>query len=190
MDNVNPKLLKIIALAKGGVGGERESAIRLVRSICEREGLEFDAVMSETGDMPKTFEPDIKVRHKDELRICIQVAARFAATAENPGVTGGAYRGYKEIYLKYTCTAARHIDTLNAIDVYLKAYRREKKNMLEALKDAFTAKHSLYPQYDTEDDEPPKERTDEDRLKTWRAANLMQGLTESVNLHKQIGKGK
>jgi hypothetical protein len=191
MENIDPKLLKIIALAKAGIGGERESAIALVRKICDREGIDFDAVMSDNGDMPKEYETDIKMKSKDEMRIVIQVAARFATTPEHPGVRGGWYRGYNECFVKYTTTAARHIETLNAIDAYLKVYRREKKNMLEALKEAFTAKHSLYPQFDQDDDEAePKAKTAEERLKTWRAANIMQGLTESVNLQKQIGGSK
>lgn len=191
MDEINPKLLKIIALAKAGIGGERTAAIELVHKICDREGLNFDEVMSDTaGDMPHLYEFDIKIRTKDEYRIALQVICRFGLTEEYPDIKGGYYRGYREVFFKYTATATRHIETLNAIDIYLKTYRKEKKNILEALKDAYVAKHNLYPQFDLKrDDEPPRERTDEERRKTWRTANVMQGLTESVNLQKQIGGG-
>jgi len=191
VDDVSPKLLKIIALAKQGVGGERDTAIALVRQICERESLDFDAVMSDSGDMPKLYEPDIKVRGKDELRIAIQVASRFATTPEHPGVRGGYYGGsYREIWLAYTTTAARHIDTLNAIEVYLRAYRREKKKFQLSLQKAFYAHHSLYPQFDTEDDDqPPKVKTLEERQSDLRAATMMMGMTEQVKIQKQLGGG-
>lgn len=190
-ENIDPKLLKIIALAKGGFGGEKDTALRLVRQICKREGLDFDEVMSDGGDMPKEYEPDIKIRSKDELKICIQVAARFALTPEHQSINAGYYRGYREVWLKYTTTAARHIETLNAIDAYLRVYRIEKKHMVEALKLAFSNKHHLYPQFDTAgDDEPSKPLSDEERAKHWRAANIKEGLMESVKLTKQIGDGR
>lgn len=191
MDDINPKLLKIIALAKQGVGGERDNAIKLVSDICEREGLDFEAVMGEQPDTPREYKPDIKVRSRDELRIAIQVASRFATTAEHPGVRGGYYgRDYGEIWLRYTTTASKHIDTLNAISVYLTAYRREKKKFAKSLQVAFYSHHSLYPQFEQDGDaRPEKEYTLEDKQDRLRAAQMMMAMTEQVNVHKQIEVG-
>lgn len=189
MQDINPKLLKIVALAKQGIGGEKDTALALVRQMCERENLDFDEVMSD-HNAPKERIADIKVRSKDELRICIQVAARFAATQEHQGVQGRYFSFDHSVRLWYTATMSRHIDTLNAVEVYLRAYRKEKKLIAEALKTAFTAHHNLYPTYDTDgDDEEPRERTLEERQATWRAAQVMQGLTESVNIVKTIEAG-
>lgn len=190
MENIDPKLLKVIALAKQGVGGEKENAIRMVRAICQREGLDYDFVMSDGGALPKKYSTDIKVRSKDELRIIIQVAAKFATSPENPHVRGGYYRGYRECYVEYTATAAQHIDTLNAISVYLAAYRKEKANFMRALNKAFVSHHNLYPQFDSDDDEPaePKEKTLQERQDDWRAAHVQMSLSEDVKLRKQLGE--
>lgn len=192
MDNIDPKLLKVIALAKHGIGGEKETAIRMVRQICEREGLDYDFVMSDGGALPKKYSTDIKVRTKDELRIIIQVAAKFATSPENPHVRGGYYRGYREVFVEYTATAAQHIDTLNAISVYLTAYRKEKANFMRSLNKAFVAHHNLYPQFDTDEEEPQehKPKTLEERQDDWRAANIGMALSEDVKLHKQLGGGE
>lgn len=190
MDDIDPKILKIVALAKAGVGGEKEVAIRMVKQICEREGIDFDELMSD-HDAPKEYSPEIKVKSKDELRICIQVAARFATTPQNPEVRGRYYSYDRTVILWYTCKPSTHIDTLNAISVYLKAYRAEKKKFMASLKEAFTAHHNLYSQFheESEDDEP-KERTLEERQNSWRAAHMMQAMTEQVKLTKEIDSGE
>lgn len=190
MDDIDPKILKIVALAKAGVGGEKEVAIRMVKQICEREGIDFDELMSDRN-APKQFEPEIKVRGRDEMRIIIQVVARFATTPEHPDVRAGYYSYTKEVWVRYTCTPSLHIDTLNAINVYLKAYRKEKKNFMDALKDAFVQHHNLYSQFYEAPDEPeePKPKTAEERAADWRAANMMMAMTESVKLTKEIGDG-
>ena len=191
MDDIDPKLLKIVALAKHGIGGEKESALALVKRICERDGIDFDAVMSDT-DAPREFTADdIKVRGRDELQIAIQVAARFATTKEHPSVAGWYYSFDKTIRLKYTTTTARHFETMNAITVYLKAYRREKKKFLESLNTAFYSHHGLFSQYHEEpDDEEEKPRTLEQRQAAWRAAHMSMAMTEQVKLTKEIGDGK
>jgi hypothetical protein len=190
MDNIDPKILKIVALAKQGIGGEKETAIALVKKICERDGLDFDAVMSDTDAPKEVTLDDFKVRGRDELQIAIQVAARFATSKEHPEVAGWYYAFDKTIRLRYTTTAAKHIDTINAITVYLKAYRKEKKKFLASLNKAFYSHHGLFSMYHEDaDDEEEKPKTLEERQEAWRAAHMSMAMTESVNLTKEIGDG-
>ncbi len=193
MNDIDPKLLKIIALAKGGIGGEKEAAIELVRKICLREGLDFDDVMSDRN-APKEYTHEFKVQSVDELQIAIQVAARFASTIEHPNVNGGRYRNYKSLrWIKYTTTASQHIDTINAIEVYLQAYRKEKRNIARSLGRAFVSHHGLYQSYsepESDTPEPPRPpKTAQQRADDYRAMQLTQAMTESVNVTKQIGGG-
>lgn len=191
MIDIDPKLLKVVALAKGGIGGEKDAAIAMVKRICDREGLDFDEVMDD-HDKPKEYTPEIKVRNREELQIAIQVAAKFATTKEHPQVRGRYYGYDRTIILWYTCTPAQHIDTLNAVNVYLKAFRKERTNFLRSLQTAFYSHHNLFSQFkdDDGDDEPPKEKTLQERQDTWRAVQMMQAMTESVNITKEIGDGK
>lgn len=191
MIDIDPKLLKVVALAKHGIGGEKETAMAMVRRICDREGLDYDEVMSDQ-DAPREYTPEIKVRSREELQVAIQVAARFATTKEHPDVRGRYYGYDRTVILRYTTSPSMHIDTLNAINVYLKAFRKEKQNFLRSLQKAFYTHHGLFSQFEEpdEDDEPPKPKTDQDRLDDWRAANMMQAMTENVNIRKEIGDGK
>lgn len=192
MDDIDPKLLKVVALAREGIGGEKETATRMVRKICKEQGIDFDVLMS-GRDQPRSFEYWTKVRSKSELRVCIQVAARFATTPEHPNVFG-RYSSYdKEVRLEYTTTMPKHVETLNALDVYLRAFRKEKKKILEALGDAFTSRHGLYSQFREEPDEdaePEKPETLEEKQARWRAANLAEAMLENVQVTKQIGEGE
>lgn len=189
MDDIDPKILKIVALAKQGIGGEKDTAIALVKRICEREGIDFDELMSD-NDVPKEYTPEIKVRSRDELQVAIQVAARFATTPAHPEVYGRYYSYDKTIILRYTCKPAVHIDTLNAINVYLKAYRNEKKKFMRSLGQAFYSHHNLFSQFKEESDEPEKPKSLEERQDTWRAVQMMQAMTEQVNIVKEIDSGE
>jgi hypothetical protein len=192
MEDIDPKLLKIVALAKAGVGGEKDTALAIVKQICERDGIDFDAVMSDT-DMPREYIIDeYKVRSRDELQIAIQIVARFATTKEHPDVRGSYYSYDKTIRLRYTATAARHIDTLNALAVYLKAYRAEKRKFLRSLNSAFYSHHNLFSQFseDTEDDKPLKEKTKQELEDEWRSVQMMQAMTEEVQIRKQLNGGE
>lgn len=189
LQDIDPKLLKIVALAKNGVGGEKAQAIRIVKRICARDGLNFDEVM-DGKDQPQKREPEFKIVSKDEVQVAIQVAARFASTPEYPDVRGGRFRGYKLGYVEYTATTARHIETVNAIEIYLAAYRKEKKNIAKALQQAFVINHGLYSQFREDRDEERPAPTAEQLKEQERAIRLTGALSEDVDLVKRIGSVK
>lgn len=76
MIDIDPKLTKIIALAREGIGGEKTAAIKAVKRICEREGLDFDDVMSTTDE--REYVLDITWRNSQEETILAQVCFTFA----------------------------------------------------------------------------------------------------------------
>ena len=46
---LDERSLRIVALARSGVGGEKENARRILRQICEKKHLDFDKVLAGTN---------------------------------------------------------------------------------------------------------------------------------------------
>lgn len=197
--DINDKLLKVIALAKQGIGGEKTAAIATVKRICKTHGLDYDEVMgaAETAQI-KEFVLDIKWRNKMEEDMLAQVCLKFACTPDNPDLF---YNQYRKVYI-YNTTAAKHLETINAASVYLHQFRKERKKLEQALLGAFCQKHRLYPTEETYNARHPEQakqigdgdsKIDVDaEFKKIEEARRRMALAEGmddVNLHKSIGSG-
>lgn len=182
MAEIDSKLLKIVALAKHGVGGERDSAIKIVRRICQEQSLEYDEVMSSEETL-EWFE--FKYKTVDEQHIIGQVLWKLLDRDNADGVK--VHRGSKTLYVR--TTPGRGVDISYAVSIYLAAYRAEKRKIQKDLEGAFVMKHSLYaPADDGDEDKPSKDPTNEEIAAAYRRAKLAEGL-ETVKLTKAIGDG-
>lgn len=181
MNDIDPKLLKIVALAKAGVDGEKTAAIALVRRICAREGLSFEEVMSDR-DENREFDVVLKWRNKTEKQIVINIIYKFALTPEHRDFRMWNY----DKSVRYTTTPAKHLETVNAAAVYLKAYRKERKKIEEDLMSAFLDKHHIYPDWDTKDpDDNEHDQPDIDVERAMRIAAMTKGM-DDVEIRRQI----
>ncbi len=140
-DKVDDKLLKIIALAKFGIAGEKTMAIRMVKKICERENLDFDEVMG-YDELAALHDYELKIHWKgaDEEQLLAQVCFHFALTHQHPYLK---FNKWRHVFM-YKTTAAKHLETVNAATIYLRAYRKEKKKMAEIILAAFVNKNRLF----------------------------------------------
>lgn len=181
MIDIDDKLLKIVELARNGVGGEKEAAIELVKKRCAALNLEFDDVMHATG--VKEYVLEVPIRNKYELDIVGQVCFRFATTPEYPNLK---INKAAKVFFFY-CTPDRYIETDNAAYAYLRAFRNERKKLLDDLVYSFIYKHKLVRTYKTEQaiSAEPTAMTFEREL---RIRSLMNGL-DDVTINKQIGAG-
>lgn len=185
MIEIDPKLLKIIALAKNGIGGEKDSAIALVKKICEREGLDFEEVMSERSEFREFDLLDIKWRNKLEKQIVINVIYKYALSTEH--ATCRLYDFDKSA--RYTTTPSKHLETANAIQVYLQAYRKELKRIQEDIMSAFLDKHEIFPEWELPSDQKKKQKKEKvDFKRMMRIAGIAEGM-EDVEIQRQIGSG-
>jgi len=184
MVDIDPKLLKIIALAKDGIAGEKDSAILLVKKICKREGLSFDDVMNSVDY--RQYELKANFKTELEAEIVAQTIYRFAVTKAHVGVRWNKH--YKTFY--YTTTPAKHIETLNAVPIYLASFRKEYKKVQQVLAEAFIRKHRLFKQFQTEEasERPAPEITAESLRNAQKVMSLMDGM-EEVTVHKALQKG-
>lgn len=181
MKSIDDKLLKIVALARQGIGGEKTAAIRLVKRICEKQGLDFDDVMRATDY--REYDLHIATRNNLEVEIMAQVMFKFALSDEHPGLQ---YNRRAKIFF-YTCTPSMHIETSNAASVYLAAYRKEVKKYALQVQEAFVAKHQLY--RPTSGDEKPEPLTLEQMLKVARLREIANDMAD-VKLRKNLGAGQ
>lgn len=130
------RLGKIVQLAKLGKGGEKENAIRIIKSLCQKHGLDFDAVMND-DNVEEYF---IEYKGDEEHDLLIQVICRYGHMNLDSKIFGN--RAKTRLFFK--TTKEKYIETLNAWDVLRKLFKKEKRNMFLALKHGFLVAHNLY----------------------------------------------
>lgn len=130
------KLGRIVALAKNGVDGEKEIAVRMVHKLCEKYGLHFDDVMREQEKV-EAYEVQCM---KSEFRLLMQVVVKFAFG----GKKGPLYGNHQKTLVAFETTKLLYIETMNAWSVLSRAYKKEMEKIQEAAFYGFLEKHDLY----------------------------------------------
>lgn len=183
-DELNQERLgKIVALAKDGVGGEKATAIKMVKNLCKKHGLDFEAVMNDEN----VSEYEIEVSNAVDRDILRYVIYKYALLNMNDGPTG-----WRTIQFK--TTKERYIEVLNAYPIYRRLFKQEKKKVIASLAQAFRIKHQLFyeptpeeykkiEKMRKEDGEPTPEELEEQRM-----ALAMAGQMKDANIHKSLPK--
>lgn len=174
--DIDPRLLKIVALAKHGTPGEQRNAKSLLVKLCARLGVEYDDVMREDE---AEHEYVIYFKTMPECIIVSQVVRKWMQTGQ---IFWNKYR--KVIFV--TTTAAKYIELSHACDIYLREFRRQRRRLLDDMAGAFVAKNDLYGPGAVA---AGRKLTDAQRSKLWREANLSEAL-DHVKINKAIGDGK
>lgn len=177
------RLGKIVALAKNGVGGERDTAIRMVKAICEKHGLVYEDVLNNIDVKEFT----IAYKTKDEESVLVWCIARYGMLnrdSSNIWSCRGKFVGFKS-------TTEKYIEVLNAFSVLKGLYKKEKAKAEKALSLAFRNKHNLfYDPTEKEWEEILKERKENPKEERDRNLDLMaEGMSlgmESAEIHKQL----
>ena len=112
MMNEEPKLdersLRIVALARSGVGGEKENARRILRQICEKKHLDFDTVLAGTNDEITERKLILGRLTKDEVSVIARVIMNFGMD-EDHKTLNVLYYGSRPAGFAFECNKeARH----------------------------------------------------------------------------------
>ncbi len=186
------KIGKILALARHGVDGEKQNAITILKRLCKKHSLDFEDVINQ--DNEKIQEYSIKYRTRDEEIILGHVISRFA----NRRITDFILADRHHKALIFQTTHQRYIETLNAYDVFIKLFRKEKRRINEILKlknkammEGFIVKHKLFFQRTKEElaGEKKNQKDIEGNIsnnKANRLASFMASQMEDVELQKRI----
>lgn len=183
------RLGKLVQLAKRGEGGEKATAIKFVKALCKRHGLNFDEVMS-ADESVREFYLD---HTRAETKLAIQVICRYAHRSMKDGIHSSV--GGTRLY--FETTQEKYIETLNAWEVLRELYAKEKKIMQQAFFMGFLDKHWLY--YMPTDEErrnhsrkvnKQKEEESEDEKRARRMGAEIADHLQDANIVKRIGAPK
>lgn len=149
------KLKKIKALAERGVGGEKETAMRMYRELMEKYQIKEAEVLE---DLVKTHWFGYSNDLEEEL--LIQIFYKVTGNGTYRRYTGRCSRRKKR---GCDCTELEAVE----IKLLFEFYKEELKRELEAFMMAFKYGNRLYPDKTArcyeEDDKTERERTDEER---------------------------
>lgn len=167
------RLGKIVKLAKNGIGGEKANAIKLLKTLCDKYGLKFEEVM-EQGEL----ESEHIIHYKKEIhtRLVAQIVYKYSGCDT---IEVNRYR--RTVRIK--STQEKYIETLNAVDVLVRLYDKERKKFKDAVFYGFLDKHRLYS--DRKEGDEEKEFTD-DEIAVRRAGYRMAGQMEDAELLKRL----
>ena len=170
------KLKKLRELALRGVGGERETAIKLLEKLVKKYGVTVEELDEETErDFEFSFHGEF------EKRLIAQIAYKVT------GRTGAAQSLYYtrsgrkcRTCCAVTCTEAQKLEIEFLFDFYKALWEKEVDFLLQA----FIQKHNLFGKL--KDGEKGEELTMEEMLKMQR---MMDGLYDDLPL-RRITDGK
>lgn len=185
MSSDEEKLGKVVRLAKDGSGGERDAAIRIVKKLCKKMGLSFADVMSDEQKM-KVYEVECS---KKSVHLVMHIIMKYVYDGDGRKENISFYenRYTKKHILEFETTPDRYIETVNAIDVLTKLYKKEEKRMRDVLKFGFFEKHGLFVKHvKKEEEKTPSAEELKNRMMGSRIASNM----EDSNLTKRLVSGK
>lgn len=160
MDNkTRERMLKILALAQGGVGGEKENAERMLEALCKKHGVTLDQLEAK-GKVELLW---FYCNSKFEKRLLSQIVDMMVSDPERRD-THWVHKSRSRA-VGYKLTPAEHAQVKVGFETY-------KESWLQQQADFFTAfiwKNRIYGLYDREE----RELTPEQKERNRRAAELM-----------------
>lgn len=186
------RLGKIVKLAKNGIGGEKDAAMNVLRSLCAKHGLNIDDVMNSIEK--KEFW--IEISDPDEEVMAIRCIYRYGILnledAQQITVFSHSIKRNRK-KIGFISTTEKHVEVLNAYSVLVPLYKKERVIAEIAFSTAFANKHNLF--YQPREDEEEKaeetrkkqheEKTEDQQQADEMASDLKRHL-KHADIHKQI----
>ena len=167
---IENKLRKLLALAEGGVGGEKTNAQGILDKLLKKHNLTISDISDEAID---TYW--FKYKGKLERRLLNQVIGsvnknadrwRSSEKREQIGADVTKHQMLK-IGLKFNC------------------YKKALNNEIDLLFSAFIHTNKIFPpSCESNDDDDEIESTPEERMKWRKVANMMQGMSKTTVLNE------
>ena len=141
-NTVDERMLKIVELARAGMGGEKEAAQRILQRICAKQGLSYEDLINDTSEKYSEHLIVTGKLTKSEQTIAAQVVYRFATSKDNPELWTSRSRHNRVLKgFIAVCTPTQAAEAQYAVDLFLRAYRAEVKRIERETKIAFIMKH-------------------------------------------------
>lgn len=169
-DKARQRMLKLLALAKRGEGGERENAQRFLESMLKKHGMTL-ADLDEEALSPDWMKFPLKTAL--DRRLLAQVAAMVL---KSNSFLSRQYRGEKAIWLNVT--KAQFLE----IELHYRAFQRDLKKALEQAYIAFVNRNDIFSGVASDADAPcPHSAEDLAAISA-----MMQGMPRTA-VRREIG---
>lgn len=183
----NERLQKIVNMAKKGTENEKKNAILILKNLCEKYDLVFEELMENENLEEFKFEYKGIVPKKVAFQIYFKII--------NSGTVS-----YNPYYIYLKTTKEKFIEFENAMNIYARAYKIERRNLAQRHKqekkifqDAFIQRHELFGDETNMTDDEKEERkkraeklTKKDIEDMARASRMASEMEEEVCLHKRL----
>jgi len=167
-DKARERMLKLLALARRGEGGERDNAQRFLDHMLQKHGLTLDDL--EDQEQPSSWQKFSYGTSMDR-RLLEQVLFKVLK------VDSFKFRQGRMSF-EVCVTKAQHIE----VELYYQAYRAELQSVLEHTYVAFVQRNEIFSDLGCDDDKPS--RFTEEDLEQIMA--LMSAMPRT-QVHRQIG---
>jgi hypothetical protein len=166
VESILIRLRKIEALARDGIGGERENARRMLGKLCAKHGVTLEELTEETR-----LEVPFSVRGTHDKQLLFQVYAFI----RNASQVTYRVKKRKPNLIWFSLTRAEAIDMRECFDHYRLQWKKQSMAMLDDLLSAFIQKNRIFPPPSDHEEEP--DTIDIERIARLRA--LMGGIESS-----------
>lgn len=143
-DKARQRMLKLLALARRGEGGERDNAQRFLESMLKKHGMTL-ADLDE--DCQEADWMCFSVKTAQDRRLLIQVAGMVL---KSNSLDTRQQRGKKNIWIEVTKTQFLEIE------LHYRAFNRDLKKAQELAFIAFISRNDIFSGLRDDDDAPPK----------------------------------
>jgi hypothetical protein len=143
----------LVEMSKRGDRGERDNAMRSLKRLCEKHGLDINDVL----DSKKIEEFTLEYKQAQYLDLASQVVLRYGVPDDDTQIMFNKH--HKVLFWK--TTKAKYIEALNAFEVLLPKYKAELKIAKRAFLVGFVQKHNLY-YHPTEEEMKKREEREQD----------------------------
>ena len=173
-EQATKKLKALKTLAEKGVGGEKETALRMYEDLCRKYDISEDEAEAALAQLEKRW---FSYSTQLEEELLLQIFHKVTGSGKSYIYTGKYSRRKKR---GCVCTALEAAE----IELLFGFYREEMKRELEVFMIAFKQKNNLFPDEKAraykEYDGPEREMTEEEKRKYKKAAfmrMMMDGRT-------------
>lgn len=158
------KLLKLYALSKRGVGGEKVNAENFLTKLLQKHDLTIEDIDQE---IPKSRY--YRYTNKLNKKITYQVINKVTNSDEICNI-----RGFNEVLAKVT--DYQHVQILELIDFHLSNFNKERNLFLKDFTSAYVQKHELFRAPTDNDFKGISELTDEEEQSFLRMISIKDNL--------------
>lgn len=171
MSKIEDRLRKLLALAEGGVGGEKVNAQRMLESMLEKHDMSVEDI---SDDLIETYW--FKYKGKLEKRLLYQIINSVSKNADL----------WKHRKRRETTGADVTKTQMLEIELKFECYKKALNDDIDSLFTAFIHTNKIYPLSDEVDDEDESElQTPEEKARLFKIAQMMQGM-DKVEILKSI----